>query len=659
MVYLCLYRISIIMFKNHIIIILLLCVTQLNAQSSFDIGPSNEVINNFFEAEGISISNASLISGNRNEQIALIFNGIEGANLAIDQAIVFSTGNAEEDLLNKNTNAETSNTHQVFFDNDLQSIDSLAVFDPVIYQFDIQVTHPSVTQVKMRYQFGSEEYPNWVGSRFNDVFAVFVSGPGFDESTNVATIPTSGNPTAVNFVNGGIVGSNSDGSPTDLTQTNLYINNGHVTDGSANNNPQPGPFPVHVEYNGITEIIESTIAGLQFNEVYTIKIAIADVADQAFDSGVFFEPLITNIEQSELALRKVGDIFEMQNTAFLTPGDLIKYTFVLTNIGEQTLSSLNLNDFSFPEAIEIPDLETTTLFPNDSVSVEAFYSITQDDINNGVVYNQAEASAVNETSQTLLVLSKDPQPLPENHPFYLESCPFCTTVILPQNPQISLVKKAMTGENTSITPILNDIITYSFDLKNTGNVDLYDIELIDDLPGIEILGSVDFLQVGEVVSGELTGNYQIRESDLERGKIINQAEVFAFSPLDQQVSDLSDFNDFFQERPTIVEFAQCELEIYNAITPNNDGINDFFKIKGIECYPDNRLQIFNRYGVKIYDEKKYDNQQVVFDGKSTGRATLSSGSGVPSGVYFYVLEYTDDQGNRHKKQGDLYINQGN
>ena len=648
------------MVKHCLIIILLVgSVFLLNAQSNFEVGPSNQAISNFFEADGISISNASLISGNRLEQIALLSNGIEGANLAIDQGIVFSTGNVEEDLLQQNLNAETSNTHQVFIDADLQSIDSLAIFDPVIFQFDVQITHPSVTQIKIRYQFGSEEYPNWVGSRFNDVFAVFVSGSGFEETTNVATIPTSGNPTAINFVNGGVEGSNSDGSPTDLTQTNLYINNGHVSDGSANNNPQPGPFPVHLEYNGITEIIESTISGLEFEEVYTIKIAIADVADSAYDSGVIFEPFITNIEPSGISLSKEGEIFEMQNQDFLTPGDLIKYTFQITNTGEQTLTNLSLNDFSFPEAIEIPDLETTTLLPNETTSVEAFYAITQEDINNGVVYNQAEAFAIDESAESITVLSKDPQPLPEDHPFFLQGCPFCTTVILPQNPEISLIKKTINQSNSTVFPVPNQIVTYTFDVKNSGNVDLYDLELIDDLVGVEIFGNVDFLEVDEIVDEAFTANYQITQADIERREIINQAEVFAFSPLDEEVSDLSDFEDFFQDRPTIIEFSECQLEIFNAITPNNDGINDFFKIQGIECFPENRLQIFNRYGVKIYDEKNYDNQQVVFDGKSTGRATLSSDSGVPSGVYFYVLEYKDEEGNAHKKQGDLYINHGN
>lgn len=646
--------------KITLFFITLLCLAlKLQAQSTFELGPTNEAIDNFFQTEGIQISNSVLISGNRDEQLALISDGVDGANLSIDQGIAFSTGNIEFDLSNNNSQAVTSNTHSPYLDDDLRNIDSLAVFDVVIYQFDVEIQSPTVNQIKFRYQFGSEEYPNWVGSQFNDVFAIFVSGPGFEDATNVATIPTSGNPTAVNFVNGGVLGSNSDGSPADLSQTNLYINNGHVNDGSSNTNPQPGPFPVHAEYNGITEIIESQISGLQFGETYTIKIAIADVADAAYDSGVIFDPLITDFGEADLSFSKDGEIFEMQNEEYLTPGDLLRYEFILTNLGEQLLTSIEIDDFSFPEELQIPPLENTSLLSGESLTIEAFYAITQEDINTGVVYNQAEATAITESSQSLNVLSVDPTPIPQNNPFYLQSCPECTAVILPQNPAISLIKSARVNPDIPYAPELNEVLVYDFEVKNTGNVDLYDLELNDELDFIEIYGEIDFLQVGQIDTASFFANYPIQQIDLDRGEVINQAQIFAFSPLDIQVSDASDFDNFFDDRPTRVEFSECNLEVFNAITPNNDGINDVFKIQGIECFPENRLQIFNRYGVKIYDEKNYDNQQVVFDGKSTGRATIGKDSKLPSGVYFYILEYSDREGAKQKKQGDLYINTGN
>ena len=40
-----------------------------------------------------------------------------------------------------------------------------------------------------------------------------------------------------------------------------------------------------------------------------------------------------------------------------------------------------------------------------------------------------------------------------------------------------------------------------------------------------------------------------------------------------------------------------DLEIFNALSPNGDGTNDVFTIRNIENFPENELQIFNRWGV--------------------------------------------------------------
>ena len=101
--------------------------------------------------------------------------------------------------------------------------------------------------------------------------------------------------------------------------------------------------------------------------------------------------------------------------------------------------------------------------------------------------------------------------------------------------------------------------------------------------------------------------------------------------------------------------VSCLPEIYNAISPNGDGINDTFKIKGIDCYPNNHVTIYNRYGVLVYEMKGYDNVTNPFEGFSDGRATVKRGDKLPTGTYFYILEY-DDNSNRTKKSGYLYIN---
>jgi gliding motility-associated-like protein len=71
------------------------------------------------------------------------------------------------------------------------------------------------------------------------------------------------------------------------------------------------------------------------------------------------------------------------------------------------------------------------------------------------------------------------------------------------------------------------------------------------------------------------------------------------------------------------------LSIPNAFTPNGDGINDFWNIKGSDFGPMIWLQVFNRYGSLLYNEK---NHSVKWDGTYNSKR-------VPTGVYYYILKY--------------------
>lgn len=77
-----------------------------------------------------------------------------------------------------------------------------------------------------------------------------------------------------------------------------------------------------------------------------------------------------------------------------------------------------------------------------------------------------------------------------------------------------------------------------------------------------------------------------------------------------------------------------ELEIYTGFSPNEDGINDFFKIKNIEYYPDNELVIFNRWGNKVYEVKTYSNEN-PWQGQYGDKI-------LPDGTYFYILDVVID-----------------
>ncbi|RIV51507.1 gliding motility-associated C-terminal domain-containing protein [Flagellimonas taeanensis] len=86
------------------------------------------------------------------------------------------------------------------------------------------------------------------------------------------------------------------------------------------------------------------------------------------------------------------------------------------------------------------------------------------------------------------------------------------------------------------------------------------------------------------------------------------------------------------------------------LTPNGDGINDFLKIDELEQSPHNHLRIYDRNGLLVFDKENYTNE---FNGYATeGDMVINRGSGLPSGVYFYLVQLHDLN---LEYQGYLYL----
>lgn len=79
------------------------------------------------------------------------------------------------------------------------------------------------------------------------------------------------------------------------------------------------------------------------------------------------------------------------------------------------------------------------------------------------------------------------------------------------------------------------------------------------------------------------------------------------------------------------------IVVYNGVSPNNDGSNDFLKIHNITLYPNNKVSIFNRWGDKVFEASGYDNDKVFFKGENN----LSGASKLLNGTYFYTIEPGD------------------
>lgn len=147
--------------------------------------------------------------------------------------------------------------------------------DACVLEFDVV---PIGNNMSFSYVMGSEEYPEYVCSNFNDVFAFFISGPnpggGSYANNNIALIPSTGLHVAINTVNPGVAGANSGGGTcTSLAYSAYYHDN---TNGA------------QVQYDGWTSVFTAQ-ANVIPCQTYHLKLAIADVGDGAYDSGVFLE----------------------------------------------------------------------------------------------------------------------------------------------------------------------------------------------------------------------------------------------------------------------------------------------------------------------------------------------------------------------------------
>ena len=104
------------------------------------------------------------------------------------------------------------------------------------------------------------------------------------------------------------------------------------------------------------------------------------------------------------------------------------------------------------------------------------------------------------------------------------------------------------------------------------------------------------------------------------------------------------------------DFDEDEVEIFNVITPNGDGIHDVLEINGLENFPNNTIRIYNRWGVLVFTTKAYNTTGNVFDGTSSGRVTVDVDNNLPVGTYFYILDYENTEGTMRSLSGYLYIN---
>lgn len=162
---------------------------------------------------------------------------------------VLSTGNIADAVGDPSTFASTDLGEAG--DADLTALAGHPTYDAVAYTATVI---PTGSTLHVRYIFASEEYPEYVGSAFNDVMAVYVNG------VNCATVPGTDDPVSINTIN---VGKNS----------GYYIDN------------STGASGLGTTMDGLTTPLECK-APVTIGKPVTVKVTVADASDGIYDSAV-------------------------------------------------------------------------------------------------------------------------------------------------------------------------------------------------------------------------------------------------------------------------------------------------------------------------------------------------------------------------------------
>jgi len=238
----------------------------------------NILMGNGVTATNITFNGSAANANAVRDQVGYFTTGTAPTNLGIDTGIILATGNAMAAIgPNGVNNLSMPTGNPVQGDADLSTLILPAtnlIRNKAALEFDFI---PTGNTVSFRFVFASEEYPEYVNSAFNDAFGFFLTGPGISgpytgSAANIALIPSTITAIAINNVNGGFAA----GCPTTLpggSFSQYYVNN---CGGST------------IQYDGFTTVLTAN-ATVQCGAVYHIKLVIANVGDNGWDSAVFLQ----------------------------------------------------------------------------------------------------------------------------------------------------------------------------------------------------------------------------------------------------------------------------------------------------------------------------------------------------------------------------------
>ena len=263
-------------------------------------------------------------------------------------------------------------------------------------------------------------------------------------------------------------------------------------------------------------------------------------------------PPVTNTGSKTVPATQAPAVTVTKNTTatgYSAVGDVISYTFTVTNTGNVTLTNVTVTD---PKATVVGG-PIASLAPgaSDSTTFTASYTVTQADLDAGSFANTATVSATPPTGPPITGTGSK-------------------TVPAVQTPSVTVVKSADKPSYSAV----GEVINYTFTVTNTGNVTLTNVTVTD--PKATVAGGpIASLAPGASDSTTFTATHTVTQADLDAGSFANTATVTATPPSGPNVQDTDSHTSTAVQSPAISIVKNADKTAFSAV---GDVINYTFTV---------------------------------------------------------------------------------
>ena len=347
-----------------------------------------QLVNSVLLGSGVTASNITIngVAGMANTPFGNIgyFTNVNGT-FPMTSGLVLTTGDAMGSM-GPNSSGTSTNpgaSQSVSFDPDLNAIANGTITNGVLLEFDFI---PAGDTLIFNYLFGSDEYiefapPN--NSSFNDAFGIFLWGPGISGPFTFPGYPNGGANIAV--IPGGI--------PVTINNINPVTNSQYYV---FNESPQD-TYGDAIQYDGTTVKLTAS-ASVQCNQTYHIKFAIANVLDQAYDSGVFLEAGSFSSSAVSVAVATVsGDTTIVEGCTY---ADFI-FTRPDTQMGDTLIINYTINGTA-TQGVDYNNMINPIVFLPGQDTVILNLTPVQDGLNEGFESVTITVSIINPCGDTII-----------------------------------------------------------------------------------------------------------------------------------------------------------------------------------------------------------------------------------------------------------------